>query len=49
MKQQWQKKKETLERKERGWTHRNWDAVLVLAEHREVEKHSVGGPTKSIM
>ena len=32
-------KSETLERKERGWTHRNWDAVLVLARHRDVEKH----------
>lgn len=40
---------ETLERKEGGWTHRNWDAILVLAGHREVEKHSVGGPTRSIM
>lgn len=40
------KKPETLERKERGWTHRNWDAILVLARHRKVEKHSVGGPTK---
>lgn len=36
----------TLERREGGWTRRNWDTVLVLASHRKVEKHAVDGPKK---
>lgn len=39
----------TLERKEGGLTHRNWNALLVLGRHREVEKNFVGGPKKSII